>query len=110
MSELLYVPGTGLIYRLDPRSKYLATLGLVVYMAIESTTEMLLLVLLALHVLALCFASTRTRLLPLWRTLAPLLIPVLVLGSLRWRAEHALLALGPITVTVEALWETPLSG
>ena len=104
MGELLYVPGTGFLYRLDPRAKYLVTLGLVVFLALESATWMLLLVLLTLHVVALSCSSTRTRLLPLWRTLSPLLIPVIVLGSLRWRAEDALLSLGPVAVTVDALW------
>lgn len=104
MSELLYAPGKGLIYRLDPRGKVLAALALVVYLALESATGMLLLVLLALHLVALSCQSTRVRVLPLWRALAPLLILVVVLGSLRWRAEHALLALGPITVTLGALW------
>ena len=104
MDELLYVPGKGLLYRLDPRSKLLFAIGFTGYLAIESEAEILLLTLLLLHILCLLAKGTRARLLPLWRTLAPLLITIVVIGSLRWRAENALLALGPVTITFPALW------
>jgi energy-coupling factor transport system permease protein len=35
----------------------------------------------------------------------PLAITVLLLGSLRWRASPALIALGPLTITEPALWQ-----
>jgi len=42
----------------------------------------------------------------LWKTLSPLMITIVLLGSLRWRAEAALLGIGPITVTLQSLWGT----
>jgi energy-coupling factor transport system permease protein len=104
MTELLYVPGRGVLYRLDPRSKFLFAAILMLYLALESRTGTLLLALAALHVLALYCQGTRTRVLPLWCALSPLLLAVVTLGSLRWRAEPALLTLGPIAVTLPALW------
>jgi energy-coupling factor transport system permease protein len=104
MTELLYTPGQGWLYRLDPRSKYLFAVALMGYLALESKTEALLSALLALHLLSLCCRGARVRILSLWRTLSPVLLVVLLLGSLRWRAEPALLTLGPLTVTLQALW------
>lgn len=112
MSELLYAPLQGasrawdLLYRLDPRSKLLFVVSLVAYLALESRTERMLLVLGGLHVLCALSRGTRARLIPFWRTLLPLLITVVVLGSLRWRAEPALLAVGPITFTFQSIWSS----
>ena len=110
MSELLYAPLEGesgawdLLYRLDPRSKLLFVVGLVAYLALESSTEKMLVALGGLHVLCLLSRGTRARLLGFWRTLLPLLATIVVLGSLRWRAEPALLALGPLTFTAQSVW------
>jgi len=104
MTELLYVPGQSLLYRLDPRSKLLSVVSTVLYLIVESRTGFLLLALVALHALGLCCQGTRTRILPLWSVLSPMLLVVVLLGSLRWRAEPALLVLGPVTVTWQALW------
>lgn len=104
MTELLYTPGSGLLYRLDPRSKLLSAVGVVVYLTLESHTGTLLLALLLLHILCVTSQATRARLLPLWRTLAPLLLLVVLLGSLGWRAEPAILRAGSLTVTRQAIW------
>jgi energy-coupling factor transport system permease protein len=110
VSELLYAPlqdesgAWDLLYRLDPRSKLLFVVSLVAYLALESSTGKMLLALGGLHVLCVLSKGTRARLLSFWRTLLPLLITVVVLGSLRWRAEPALLAIGPLTFTWPSIW------
>ena len=104
MPEALYTPGSGLLYRLDPRSKLVFAISLTVYLAVESDPAVHLLALAMLHMLGLFSQGTRVRLVPLWRTLAPLLIVIVLLGSVRWRASGALLAIGPVTVTLQALW------
>jgi len=104
MDELLYAPGRGLLYRLDPRSKLVFAISLTVYLAIEFETEACLLILLALHLLSGLSRATRGRLLPMWKALAALLITIVLLGSLRWRADQALLAIGPITITLQSFW------
>jgi energy-coupling factor transport system permease protein len=104
MTDLLYVPGRGLLYLVDPRVKFFFALALMGYLAFESETGALLLALLILHALALYCSDTRARILPLWRTLLPVLLVIILLGSLRWRAQPALLALGPLAVTSQALW------
>jgi energy-coupling factor transport system permease protein len=106
---MLYAPGRGprptwgLLYRLDPRSKILFLASLTLYLALESNTEALLLALLALHFLTLLSRSTAARIGSLWKTLLPLIVSIVVLGSLRWRAQEALLALGPVTITAQSL-------
>jgi energy-coupling factor transport system permease protein len=104
MPEALYAPGSGLLYRLDPRSKLVFAISLTVYLAIESDPAVHLVALAMLHVLALFSEGTRTRLGPLWKTLVPLLVIIVLLGSVRWRARDALLAVGPVTITLQALW------
>ncbi len=102
---MLYVPGEGLFYRLDPRSKLLFVVGLAVYLTFESSPLALLVALAGLHLACALSASTRRRVWPLWRMLAPLALTVLTLGGLRWRAIAPLLRLGPLTVTVASLWQ-----
>jgi energy-coupling factor transport system permease protein len=104
MLELLYTPGKGLLYALDPRAKLVFVLSLTLYLALVSSTEVMLLVLVGLNVLGAVSRSTRTRVPALWRGLVPLLLMIVVLGSLRWRAEDALLAVGPLTVAWPSLW------
>lgn len=104
MTDSIYVPGRGILYRLDPRSKLFVVLVLILYLAFESQIGLLLSVLGGLHVVSLLASSTRRPLLSLWRALAPLLLLVVVLGSLRWRPDEALLSLGPVAVTAPALW------
>ncbi|MBN1936177.1 MAG: energy-coupling factor transporter transmembrane protein EcfT [Anaerolineae bacterium] len=106
MDSLLYMPGRGLFYRLDPRARLVFALSVSIYLLIEQSPAALLLALLGLHTLALLAASTRARLGPLWKMLAPLLITLLVLGSLRWPAIDALLAVGPLGVTMASIWQT----
>lgn len=111
MFDLLYTPLSGerraedILYRLDPRTKMLAVGMLVVCVAVASSTEMMLLVLAGLHLLAMLSRGTRSRIGPLWGVLWPLPVTILVLGSLRWQVRPALLALGPISVTWPALWQ-----
>lgn len=110
MADLLYAPlrsqaGTrDLLYRLDPRSKLLFVLGLVLYLALTSSAKMMLLCLVGLHLLALFSRGTRARLPFLWRSLLPLVGAIVLLSSLRWRPEQALFAVGPVAVTVPSLW------
>ena len=110
MSDLLYAPLRGqagshdLAYRLDPRSKLLFVVSLALYLALLSRTEGMLLVLVGLHLLAVLSRGTRARLPLLWRALLPLVVTILLLGSLRWRPEHPLLAAGPVAVTWASLW------
>jgi energy-coupling factor transport system permease protein len=104
MDDMLYTPGQGLLYRLDPRSKLFFALGCAAYLTLESKTGALLLALLALHVLSMLARATRARLLPLWRTLAPLLIIVVLFGSFQWRALDPLLAVGPVATTLPGVW------
>jgi len=102
--ETLFQPGSGLLYRLDPRSKILFAISTAVYLAIESDPGALLAALVALHVLALTAQSRRRRILTLWTALLPLLAVIVLLGSIRWRAADAWFSVGPIAVTLEALW------
>jgi energy-coupling factor transporter ATP-binding protein EcfA2/energy-coupling factor transporter transmembrane protein EcfT len=94
----------GVLQRLDPRAKLLFVIGLFAYLALESTPASLLLVLLGLHLLAALSAHTRPRVGALWRSLLPLLVTIILLGSLSWRPREPLLALGPVGVTLESLW------
>jgi energy-coupling factor transporter transmembrane protein EcfT len=104
MDDLIYVPGEGPLYRLDPRSKLIFVTSLSIYLALESEPTAMLLAMLGLHVLCLLANSTRRRLLPLWKTLSPLVITIVLLGCLRWQAEAALFSLGPVTITRQSLW------
>ncbi len=101
---MLYVPGEGTLYRLDPRSKLVFVLGLAAYLTLESSSVSLLVALAALHLVCAFSTSTWQRVWPLWRTLAPLALTVLMLGGLRWRAADPLWHLGPLTVTGASLW------
>lgn len=110
MFDLLYTPLTGerragdVLYVLDPRTKLLAVGVLVLCLALASGSGATLLALVGLHLLSLLSRGTRSRIGPLWRALWPLPVTVIVLGCLRWRADPALVALGPITITAPALW------
>jgi len=104
MDSLLYVPGRGILYRLDPRTKLLWVLSVSIYALIEQSTAVLLLILLALHLLIWPTPTVRARFGSLYRTLAPLLSLLLVLGCLRWQAADALIAVGPVGVTLPAIW------
>ncbi len=105
MDSLLYVPGRGLFYRLDPRAKLAFAFSVSIYVLIEQSSAALLLAWLGLHALALLAQSTRARLWPLWKALAPLLLTLLVLGSLRWRPVDALIAVGPVALTRASIWQ-----
>ena len=104
MNELLYVPGHGLLYRLDPRTKFLFVASVSVCLILEKAPGTMLLILAALHGLCILSQATRVRIVSLWRTMSPLVIMILVFGSLRWRADDALLAVGPMTVTLDSIW------
>lgn len=104
MDGLIYSPGEGLVYRLDPRSKLLFVGGLCVCLALESTSASLLLALFGLHMLCLLSATTRGRLVPLWKMLAPVVLMIVFFGCLRWQPEDALLRVGPAGVTSASLW------
>ncbi|MBL7199359.1 MAG: energy-coupling factor transporter transmembrane protein EcfT [Anaerolineae bacterium] len=104
MDDWVYAPGSGFLYRLDPRAKLIFVIAVGGYLALESASHLLLLVLAILHILGLLSKGTRSRLLPLWKTMWPLLITIILLGSLRWRAEDALWGVGPITVTRGSIW------
>jgi energy-coupling factor transport system permease protein len=93
-----------MLYRLDPRTKLLAAGALVLGLALTAGTPALLAALGGLHLLSALSRGTRSRIGPLWRVLWPLAITVVLLGSLRWRASPALLALGPLSITGPALW------
>ena len=107
---MLYTPLPGgrragdLLYRLDPRTKILAAGALVLCLALAHRSASMLIALAGLHGVGLLSRGTRSRLGPLWRVLWPLPATVVILGSLRWQAAPALVALGPIAVTWPALW------
>ncbi len=110
MADLLYAPlqdkvkAQDLLYRLDPRSKLLFVASLVLYLALESNTGVMLLVLGGLHLLAALSKGSRARLPSLWRALLPLVGTIVLLGSLRWRPERPLFAIGPVALTGPSLW------
>jgi energy-coupling factor transporter transmembrane protein EcfT len=104
VSEWLYVPGSGLFHRLDPRPKMVFAASSAVYLALESEPSVLLVALGVLQALALSCRATRSRVLPLWKALSPLLLILLVFGSLRWHPEDALLAIGPLGITASSVW------
>lgn len=122
MNELLYVPGHGLFYRLDPRIKFLFVASVSACLILDQSPETMLLILIALSGLCMLSRATRVRVVSLWKTMAPLVIMILVFGSLRWRAGPVestgpveftwlmnstgdpLLAIGPIAVTLQSLW------
>jgi energy-coupling factor transport system permease protein len=116
MYDLLYVPEGephsrwSFLYRLDPRSKVLFVAGVSLYLALVSSTGALLLALLALHLLALLSRGTRSRILSLWKGLWPLIATIVLLGSLRWHPADAVVSLGPIGVTLQAVWIAVGSG
>jgi energy-coupling factor transporter transmembrane protein EcfT len=111
VTDLLYAPLQGparardLLYRLDPRSKFLGVASLALYLALESNTVAMLIVLGVLHLLAALSRGSRARLPSLWRALLPLVGTIVLLGSLRWRAEQPLYAIGPVALTGPALWK-----
>ena len=110
MFDLLYTPLSGepragdLLYRLDPRTKLLAVAALVLCLALAGGTPAMLVALGGLHLVSALSRGTRARIGPLWRVLWPLAITIVGLGSLRWRADPALVALGPLSITGPALW------
>ena len=104
MDDLLYTSGEGLLYRLDPRAKLLFVFPLFLCLALVSSTGVLLAALMILHGLSGLSASTRRRLGALWKSLAPLVVTVILLGSLRWQAELPMIHVGPITITTLSLW------
>jgi energy-coupling factor transport system permease protein len=110
MFDLLYAPLRGeahradLLYRLDPRIKLLSVALLLVCLALLSSTKTMLITLGGLHLLCVLSRGTRSRVLPLWRALWPLPASIILLGSLRWQAEPALLAWGPVSVTQQSFW------
>jgi energy-coupling factor transport system permease protein len=106
VSEWLYVAGSGLFHRLDPRPKLVFAVSSTLYLALESRPSTLLISLGVLHVLALFSRATRSRVIPLWKALSPLLLILLVFGSLRWRPEDAVLAVGPLGITASSAWYT----
>ncbi|MBN1580458.1 MAG: energy-coupling factor transporter transmembrane protein EcfT [Anaerolineae bacterium] len=105
MSELLYVPGQGLLYRLDPRTKFLFVISVSACLILEAAPGTMLLILLGLHGLGMLSPGTRVRIVSLWKTMTPLIVTILVFGCLRWQANDALLAIGPITVTLQSVWQ-----
>jgi energy-coupling factor transport system permease protein len=105
MNELLYVSGRGLLYRLDPRTKFLFVFSVSACLILKTTPRVMLLILVGLHGLCMLSPSTRVRLLPLWKSMTPLMVTILVFGSLRWQANDALLSIGPITVTLQSVWQ-----
>jgi energy-coupling factor transport system permease protein len=104
MDDWVYVPGRGFLYQLDPRAKLIFVIAVGGYLALETAPIVLLLALAILHILGLLSESTRSRLPPLWKTMWPLLITIILLGSLRWRAENTLWGIGPITITLGSIW------
>ena len=105
MSELLYVPGEGLLFRLDARVKLFAALAFSLYMAFDPDPAPLLVAMGCLLALSALSRATRQRQPATWRALAPLLATVFLIGSLRWRPTAPLLAVGPVGTTWEALWQ-----
>ncbi|MBN1642643.1 MAG: energy-coupling factor transporter transmembrane protein EcfT [Anaerolineae bacterium] len=105
MSELLFVRGEGLLYRLDARVKLFAALAFSLYMAFEQDPAPLLAALGFLLLLGALSRPTWRRQLALWRALVPLLATVFLVGCLRWRPEAPLVAVGPIGTTLDALWQ-----
>jgi energy-coupling factor transport system permease protein len=108
--DLLYTPLTGepragdVLYRLDPRSKIVAAGVLGLCLALVASTPLTLTALAGLHLLGALSRGTRSQFSPFWRSLWPLPTTIIVLGSLRWNAHPALVALGPVSVTWPALW------
>jgi energy-coupling factor transport system permease protein len=106
MSEWLFAPGSGLLHRLDPRPKIVFAVSTTLYLALESEPGVLLIALGLLHALSLSSRATRSRMMPLWRALSPLLLILLVFGGVHWRPEDAVLTIGPLGVTVSSIWHT----
>lgn len=106
MSEWLYAPGSALLHRLDPRPKIVCAASFTLYLALESKPAVLLIALGLLHALALSSRATRPRVLPLWKALSPLLLVLLLFGSVRWRPDGPLLAIGPLAITTASIWQT----
>lgn len=105
MSELLYVRGEGLLYQIDARAKILFCIALSLYATLEQDPSALLVALALLLILGVLSGATRRCQPAFWRTLAAPLAAVLLLGSLHWRPEAPLLALGPLGTTWRALWQ-----
>ena len=106
MSEWLYAPGSSLLHRLDPRPKVVFAASCTLYLALESEPAVLLIALGLLQALALSSRATRSRVLPLWKALSPLLLILLLFGSVRWRPDSPLLAMGPLGITASSVWHT----
>jgi energy-coupling factor transport system permease protein len=106
MSEWLFAPGSGLLHRLDPRPKIAFAASFTLYLALESRPAVLLIALGLVHALALPSRATRHRVVPLWKALSPLLLVLLLFGSVRWRPDSPLLAIGPLAITAASIWQT----
>jgi energy-coupling factor transporter transmembrane protein EcfT len=95
-----------MLHRLDPRPKIVFAASFTLYLALESDPVALLIALALLHGLALFSRATRSRVLPLWRALSPLLLVLLLFGSVNWRPDSPLLAIGPLGFTSSSIWHT----
>jgi len=99
----LYAPGDSWLHRLDPRVKLILSALAALLVLLWSSLLLLLIALILSHVL-LALARYPHRLVSgVWRTLAPLLILIVLLWPLfDRRGEPVILALGPLTLTGEA--------
>ena len=95
-----YVPGDGWLYRLDPRTKLWFALLAVALAILTGRLGALAGLLIATQAVLLAGGVRVGRLLRVWRSLAPIILIILILQPLLAPGDGpALLALGPLRIT-----------
>lgn len=98
-----YVPGRSWLHRLDPRVKLAMVAAGSVVLLLWLNLVLLTASIILIHLILLSARYPLSRLLAVWRVIAPLLILVVLLWPLFYQAGDTLFGLGPLDVTTGAL-------
>ena len=98
-----YVPGRSWLHRLDPRVKLAIVAAGSVVLLLWLNVALLAGSIVAIHLVLLAAGYPWARLRSVWRAIAPLLILVVVLWPIFYRAGDTIFSLGPLDVTTGAL-------
>lgn len=98
-----YVPGRSWLHRLDPRVKLAIVAAGSVVLLLWVNLALLLASIVAIHLVLLAAGYPWPRLRSVWRAIAPLLVLVVLLWPVFYRAGDTLFELGPLAFTTGAL-------
>lgn len=98
-----YVPGRSWLHRLDPRVKLALVVAAAIITLLWVNIWLLVGVLILTHLAMLAAGYPASRLTAVWRTIAPLLIVVILVWPLFDRSGSTLVELGPLRITGIAL-------